>query len=151
MKIKILFSILCWALLIVFSGCDDDDEKQASIEGSWQGTKAEGEVLIFGVPSGFEEEDDSFNPLIEFKSGGTVTITQNGTPGEGTWVKTGDQLTTSLNFNTSFIDLSGNYTITTLTETKLILYFEKDGTYEDPDTGIEIDGTLKATLYFDKQ
>jgi hypothetical protein len=31
------------------------------------------------------------------------------------------------------------------------LYFEKDGTYEDPDTGIDIEGTLKATLYFDRK
>lgn len=150
MKVNILFSVLCSALLLGLAGCDDE-EKLASIEGSWQGTRAEGEVLVFGVPTGFEEEDVTFDPILEFKQGGTVTVTKDGTPSQGTWSQSGDKLTTSIDFNTSFVDLSGTYTIQTLTETKLILYYEKDGTYEDPDTGIEIDGTLKATLYFDKK
>ncbi len=150
MKVNILFSVLCSAFLLGISGCDEE-EKLASIEGSWQGTRAEGEVLVFGVPTGFEEEDVTFDPTLEFKQGGTVTVTTNGTPSSGTWSQSGDKLTTSIDFNTSFVDLSGDYTIETLTETKLILYYEKDGTYEDPDTGIEIDGTLKATLYFDKK
>ena len=148
MKEKFLSAVL---LLAVAVGCDDE-EKLASIEGSWQGTKAEGTVLIFGVPSGFEQEDDAFNPVLEFKQGGVVTLTtQGGTPSQGTWSQSGEKLTTSLTFDTDFIDLSGTYTIQTLTEKKLVLYYEKDGVYEDPDTGIEIDGTLKATLYFDKK
>jgi hypothetical protein len=147
MKVKFLFTIVLLASLM---GCDDD-EKLASIEGSWQGTKAEGEVLVFGVPSGFEEEDENFDPVLEFKSGGVVTLTQDGIPTTGTWSQDGEKLTTSLNFNTEFVDLTGAYTIQTLTETTLVLYYEKDGTYEDPDTGIDIEGTLKATLYFDKK
>ena len=147
MKVKFLFPVVLFGLL---AGCDDE-EKIASVEGSWQGTKAEGEVLAYGVPTGFEEEDDTFNPITEFKPGGVVTLTQNGVPAQGNWSQNGEKLTTSLDFNTEFVDLSGNYTIQTLTETKLALYFEKDGTYKDPDTGIEIKGTLKATLYFDKK
>ena len=146
MKVKFLFPVVFLAL---FAGCDDD-EKIASVEGSWQGTKAEGEVLVFGVPSGFEEEDDAFNPILEFKPGGVVTLTKDGVPTQGHWSQDGEKLTASLDFNTEFVDLSGDYTIQTLTDTKLVLYFEKDGTYEDPDTGIQIEGTLKATLYFDK-
>ena len=146
MKVKFLFPIVLFALL----ACDDE-EKMASLEGSWQGTKAEGEVLVFGVPSGFEEEDETFNPVLEFKPGGVATLTYDGVPSQGTWSQDGEKLTTSLNFNTEFVDLTGAFTIQTLTETKLVLYFEKDGTYEDPDTGIEIEGTLKATLYFDKK
>lgn len=150
MKVKILFSLLISALFLFGPlGCDDN-EKIASVEGSWEGTKAEGQVLLYGVPTGFEEEDDTFNPILEFKQGGTVTVTQNGTPSQGTWSQDGEQLTTSLNFNTNFVDISGTYTIQTLTETTLVLYYEKDGTYEDPDTGIEIEGTLKATLTFNK-
>jgi hypothetical protein len=146
MKVKFLFYVVFFALL----ACDDE-EKMAPIEGSWQGTKAEGEVLVFGVPSGFEEEDDTFNPLVEFKPGGAATMTYDGVTTQGTWSQDGEKLTTSLNFNTDFADLVGAYTIETLTETKLVLYFEKDGTYEDPDTGIDIEGTLKATLYFDRK
>ena len=147
MKVKFLVPVVFLALL---AGCDDD-EKIASVEGSWQGTKAEGEVLVFGVPSGFEEEDDAFNPILEFKPGGVVTLTKDGVPTQGHWSQDGEKLTASLDFNTEFVDLSGDYTIQTLTDTKLVLYFEKDGTYEDPDTGIQIEGTLKATLYFDKK
>jgi hypothetical protein len=150
MKVNIRLFFLCFVLAIAMSGCDDD-EKMASIEGTWQGTKAEGEVLVFGVPSGFEEEDNTFNPLLEFKQGGNVTLTQDGIPSQGTWSLAGDQLTTTLTFDTDFIELPGTYTVETLTATKLVLYFEKDGTYQDPDTGIEIDGTLKAMLYFDKK
>jgi hypothetical protein len=150
MKVNIPLRFLCFLLAIGISACDDD-EKLASIEGSWQGTKAEGEVLVFGVPSGFEEEDNTFNPILEFKQGGIVTLTQDGVPSQGTWSQAGDQLTTTLNLDTDFVDLPGTFTIETLTATKLVLYFEKDGTYRDPDTGIDIDGTLKATLYFDKK
>jgi hypothetical protein len=147
MKAKFLSIILIPVLTI---GCEEED-KLASIEGSWRGTKAEGEVVIYGVPSGFEEQDESFDPILEFKTDGTVKITDDGTPAEGTWSQTGNILTTAVTFNTEFIDLSGDYTIESLTDTKLVLYYEKDGTYSDPDTGIEIEGTLKATLYFDKK
>jgi hypothetical protein len=150
MKVRILFCAIFSAVLVFPFACDDED-KMASMEGQWMGTKAEGEVLVFGVPSGFEEEDQTFDPLLEFKQGGAVTLTRDGVPTSGTWSQDGEKLTTSLNFNTKFVDLSGTYTIQTLTDTKLVLYYEKDGTYEDPDTGIDIEGTLKATLSFDKQ
>jgi len=147
MNLKFLSAAVLFALVV---GCDDD-EKLSSIEGKWQGTKAEGKVLIYGVPTGFEETDDTFSPLLEFKQGGVVVLTQDGPPTQGTWSQDGEKLTTSLNLATDFVDLSGTYTIQTLTDTKLVLYFEKDGTYEDPDTQIDIDGTLKVTLSFDRK
>ena len=150
MKVRILCSLVFSALLVASFACDDE-EKIASVEGSWQGAKAEGEVLVFGVPSGFEEEDETFSPILEFKKGGVVTLTQGGVPTDGTWSQDGEKLTTSLHFDTNFIDLSGSYTIQTLTDSKLVLYYEKDGTYQDPDTGIQIEGTLKATLTFNKK
>jgi hypothetical protein len=150
MKVRILFCALFSSLLLTPFACDDE-EKMASVEGSWIGTKAEGEVLVFGVPSGFEEVDETFDPVIEFKQGGGVTLTKDEVPYAGTWSQDGEKLTTSLTISTDFVDLSGTYIIQTLTDTKLVLYLEKDGTYEDPDTGIDIEGTLKATLSFGKQ
>ncbi|WP_276365621.1 hypothetical protein [Chryseolinea sp. H1M3-3] len=151
MTVKILISVLFSALLVFGPfGCDED-EKTASIEGSWQGKKAEGKVLVFGVPSGFEEEDNNLKPLLEFEEGGVVTLTQGGVRSHGTWVQDGEKLTMSLTFNTNFVDLSGTYDIQTLTDSKLVLYLEKEGIYEDPDTGIAIEGMLKATVSFDKQ
>ena len=80
MNVKFLFPVILFGLL---AGCDDE-EKIASVEGTWQGTKAEGEVLVYGVPTGFEEEDDTFNPILEFKPGGVVTLTQDGVPAKVT-------------------------------------------------------------------
>jgi hypothetical protein len=150
MKVKILFFFLMTVWMIVGPlGCDEH-ESVATLEGTWQGTKAQGEVLVFGVPTGFEEEDNTFHPMLEFKEGGVVVLTQDGIPTQGNWAQNGETLVTSLNFETDFVDISGTYTIQTLTDTRLVLYYEKEGTFEDPDTGIEITGTLKATLSFDK-
>jgi len=149
MKVRILFCSLFSLTLLIPFACDE--EKLASVEGTWIGTKAEGEVLVFGVPSGFEEVDDKFSPVIEFKPGGIVTLTQNGFPNVGTWSQQGETLNTNVGFNTDFVQLSGMYTIQSLTENKLVLYYEKDGTYTDPDTGIRIEGTLKASLAFQKK
>ena len=131
-------------------GCDDD-EKMASLEGSWQGTRAQGEVLVFGVPSGFDEEDNTFDPVLEFKEKGVVTVTHDGTSSDGTWSQDGEVLTMSPDLNTSFVDISGTYTIQTLTATSLVLRYEREGVYNDPDTGIEIEGSLRASLYFTKK
>jgi hypothetical protein len=150
MKVRILFCALSSIFLLTPLACDDED-KMASVEGIWKGTRAEGEVLVFGVPSGFEEVDGAFDATLEFKQGGLATLTENGAPYTGTWSQYGENLETNLGFTTDFADMSGAYTIQTVTETKLVLYFEKDGTYKDPDTGIDIEGTLKATLSFEKQ
>ena len=150
MKVRILFCLLFSLCLLTPFACDDED-KIASVEGRWTGTKAEGEVLVFGVPSGFEEVDNKFNSVLEFRAGGIATLAQDGVSNSGMWSQEGEKLSTNLGFNTDFVDLSGMYTIQTLTETDLVLYFEKDGIYKDPDTGIEIEGTLKATLSFQKK
>jgi len=150
MKVRILFCALSSLFLLTPFACDDED-KIASVEGTWKGTKAEGEVLVFGVPSGFEEVDDAFNAILEFKQGGAAKLTQDGIPYTGTWSQYGEKLATTLGFTTDFVNLSGTYTIQTVTETNLVLYFQKDGTYKDPDTGIDIEGTLKAALFFEKQ
>lgn len=150
MKVRILFCALSSLFLLTPFACDDED-KIASVEGTWKGTKAEGEVLVFGVPSGFEEVDDTFNAILEFKQGGVATLTQDGSAHTGTWSQYGEKVATTLGFTTEFVDLSGTYTIQTVSEKKLVLYFEKDGTYKDPDTGINIEGTLKASLSFEKQ
>jgi hypothetical protein len=150
MKVRVLFSVILSALLIAPFACDDE-VKTASIEGEWKGTRAEGEVLVYGVPSGFEEVDDTFSPNLVFQPNGRVTLTNNGMSASGKWSQDGGTLTTPLNFKTNFVDVSGSYAIHTLTESRLALYYEKDGIYVDPDTGIQIEGTLKATLFFEKQ
>ena len=150
MKVKILFFFLVSLLIIVGPLACDDHESVATLEGIWHGSMAQGDVLLFGVPTGFEEEDKNFHPTLEFREKGVVILTQGGIKRHGNWAQNGEILVTSLNFETDFVDLSGTYTIQTLTVSQLVLYYEKEGTFEDPDTGIEITGTLKATLSFNR-
>lgn len=150
MNSKNIFSFLCIVCCSCLVACDDDDDF-APLVGEWQGTKAEAEILAFGVPLPINETDDNFDAQVEFKADGIVTLVDDGQSSTGTWEQNGDKLTLSITFNTDFIDISGTYTIRELSETKLRIFVEKDGTYTDPDSGIDIDGTVKATLYFERQ
>ena len=148
MNYRVLFSLVYFCVLL--TACDDEPEI-ISIVGKWQGTKAEAELLAFGVPIPVKETDDTFHAEAEFRDDGTVTVTQDAQTSSGMWHQDGDKLMLTITFNTDFIDLSGTYTIKELTSTKLVLFIEKDGTYTDPGSGLDIDGTVKATLYFDKK
>jgi len=44
--------------------------------------------------------------------------------------------------------MSGNYTIKEITNNRLKIYIEKDTIIKDPDTGMELQASIKATLYF---
>lgn len=148
MKSRINAWLLLGLLVTGFSACDDDEEEVSrTVEGRWQGTRMEFTLEAFGIPVR-NEDDDSFNAILEFKANGSVTIEDEGQSATGTWVQNGNTLTLSVNYTIENISLSGDYTIKELTDTKLAIYAERDETYEDPDTGLEVDGTLKATLYF---
>ncbi len=149
MKSKLNAWLLLGLLITGFSACDDDDDETLSrtVEGRWQGTRLELTLEAFGVPVR-NEDDDTFDAKLEFKANGSVTIEDEGQSATGTWVQNGNTLTLSVNYTIENISLSGDYTIEELTDTSLKLYAERDETYEDPDTGLEIDGKLKATLHF---
>lgn len=148
MKSKINAWLLLGLLVTGFNACDDDDEEVTrSVEGRWQGTRLELNLEAFEVPVR-NEDDDTFNAQMEFKANGSVTIEDEGQSATGTWVQNGNTLTLSVNYTIEDISISGDYTIEELTETNLRLYAKRDETYEDPDTGLEVDGTLKATLHF---
>jgi len=137
-------------LTVIILSCKDDDKSPApSITGKWQGTLLTADVAISGVPTD-TRNDSTFNAIVEFKTDGTVTITDDGQTSTGTWSQNGDKIDMSATFGTDRIDLSGTYTIKTLTDTKLVLYIDKDGSYTDPDTHITVQGNVKATLYFDR-
>jgi len=147
MKRKINAWLLLGLLVTGFSACDDDEEVSRTVEGRWQGTRLELTLEAFGVPVR-SEDDDTFNALLEFKANGSVTIEEEGQSATGTWVQNGNTLTLSINYTIENVSISGDYTIEELTDTNLRLYAKRDETYEDPDTGLEVDGTLKATLHF---
>ena len=137
--------------IVLFVSCKEDEEKPASIVGKWKGTLAEVQLKPFGLPTPVTREDDTFAAEIEFKSDGTVILLQNGQPIEGTYDVSGETLTTSLEFETDILDLTGNYTIEELTATNLVVFLEKeDETLTDPDSGFTVTGDLKATLHFER-
>jgi len=147
---RIITFFLSLSFIILLS-CKDDEKSYPSVTGKWQGTLLTAEITVFGVALPNKQTDDTFDALVEFKSDGTAVLTDNNQTSTGTWSQNNEKLTLSVTFGTEFIDLSGTYTIQEITDTKLVLYIEKDGSYTDPDTKTEIQGTVKATLNFDKK
>lgn len=135
----------------IFTACDDDDDNGfPSVQGKWIGDKTELVMLVEGFPTPITETDEFFAGRVEFKQGGTAVYSEDGDVINGTWSQNNNKLTLSIPDDSQEIDLSGIYTIQDISATKLKIFIEKDETFEDPDTGIEFDATLKATLYFDK-
>jgi hypothetical protein len=135
----------------VFTACDDDDDNGvSSVAGKWTGDKTELTILVEGVPTPINETDDSFAGKVEFKQDGTAVYTEDGEVITGTWSQNNDKLLLSIPDDSEEFDMSGTYTIKEHNGSKLKLYIEKEGSFEDPDTGIVFDATVKATLYFNK-
>lgn len=134
------------AVVVSLTGCnnDDDGDEQGTIIGKWKGTLVEAKISIY------EESDDTFDAEVEFKDDGTLAFSDDGQESTGTWEKNGNQLTINADLNIDYLDNTETLTVKKLTDTKLELYLEKNDTFEDPDSGIQITGTLKLTLYFDK-
>jgi hypothetical protein len=133
------------------TACDDDDDNHfTSVQGKWIGDKTELTIKIEGVPTPFNETDNSFAGEVEFTPGGTAVYEEDGEVITGTWVQNNDKLTLSIPDDTEEIDMSGTYTIKEINGSKLKLYIEKEATIEDPDTGLDVEASIKATLYFEK-
>lgn len=134
------------------TACDDDDDNGvASVKGEWRGTKTELTILVEGIPAPIEETDDSFEGEVEFKDNGTAVYTEDGDEIIGTWSQNNNKLLLSIPTELGEVDMSGTYTIQELNNSKLKLYTEKEGEFEDPDTGFIFEATIKATLYFNRK
>lgn len=130
---------------------DDDDVEPANVIGHWRGTQATIQVLLDGTALPYEETDDDFEPVIEFKSNGTFTLEQDGDTRNGNYSISGNSLTMAgLALKTSFIDLSGTYTVQEASQTALVLFIEKEDTGTNPDSGVNVTGKVRATLRFTK-
>ena len=151
MKSKCLF-IIGMVLWLAIPACKDRDEKPlATIIGKWHGDKAEFNIKPEGFPVGIPYTLDDFTSVLEFKTDGTLTLIQDGKSSTGTYQMEGKNLTININFIINDIDLSGTYTIKELTTSRLSGEITKAETVKDPNTGADVSGTIKATLYFDKE
>lgn len=136
---------------VIFTACDDDDDNGfGSVAGNWVGDKTELNIKVEGVPTPINDVDDSFAGEVDFQQDGTAVYSEDGEVIEGTWVQNNNKLTLTIPDDSEEIDMSGTYTIQELSNSKLKLYIEKEGSFEDPDTGLVFDATIKATLYFNK-
>lgn len=134
-----------------FTSCDnDDDNGLSSVTGKWKGDKTEAVVKVEGIPTPINETDDSFAGKVEFQQNGTAIYTEDGEVITGTWSQNNDKLILSIPDESEELDMSGTYTIKELNSSKLKIYIEKEASFEDPETGLIFDATIKATLYLDR-
>jgi hypothetical protein len=148
-RMTFLFALLFTASF--FTGCDDDDDNGiGTVAGNWVGDKTELTIKVEGVPTPFNETDDSFAGEVEFQQNGTAVYSEDGDEIVGTWSQTNNKLYLTIPDESEELDMSGTYTIQELTGSKLKIYIEKEGSFEDPDTGLVFDATIQATLYFNK-
>lgn len=141
---------ILFLLLLAFS-CKKEEEKDfASIQGKWQGTRAEVEFRPFGLPIPFSEEDESFGMLLEFKGEGTMIVHENQAT-TGTYEVIGDKLIIDVDLTVADRNLGGTYKLETLNASTLAFYREEENQkFADPDGGPSVRGDLKFTLHFRK-
>ncbi|HTF21936.1 MAG TPA: lipocalin family protein [Chryseolinea sp.] len=151
MRNRIIYSLAFVSALFTIAACNDDDEKPASLLGSWQGDKVEASVRVDGFPEPFVDNDENFAGQAEFKSNGTVIFKDDGDITEGTWAQNGNTLILSVDGLSEEDDISGSYTIKELNSSRLKIYIEKEAMFYDDESGIEFIGELKATLYFNRK
>jgi hypothetical protein len=116
--------------------------------GRWQGIQSNVQVISSGITI-YNETDNNFEGIVEFKNDGTVTLTRDGQISNGTYEVNDKELVTTLVFDASVPNLGGTFTIETLTPARLELYIEKDGTTNIPNVG-SVSGTVKGTVMFER-
>jgi hypothetical protein len=147
---RVAFSLAIFCGAAFFTACDDDDDNGiGSVAGFWTGDKTELNIKVEGIPTPINEVDDDFSGEVEFQADGTAVYSEDGDEIEGTWVQNNNKLILTIPTSDEF-DMSGTYTIQELNASRLKLFIEKETSFEDPDTGMVFDATVKATLYFDR-
>lgn len=144
-------ALLLPVLVLSITSCSDDSE-DAVLPGRWQGTEAVAEFQPEGSPvSVYEESIPDFNPVIEFRDDGTVTVEDDGTTTNGTWTYSdGNQkIVANVDLQNEFLGASETFTIDQLTANTLVLDYEKEGDFNIPDFG-EVSGKLTLTLNFNR-
>lgn len=150
MRNRMIYSLAFVSALFTITSCNDDDEKPASILGSWRGDKIEATAKIDGIPAPIDQNDEDFSGQAEFKSDGTVIFREDGDITEGTWAQNGNKLILSVD-ELGEDDMTGTYIIQELNNSRLKIYIEKETLIYDEDSGMEFLAEIKATLYFNRQ
>lgn len=150
-RIPALIMLSLVAVAIVSCKDDDDDDvvPGVSIVGEWKGDQSEIEARYAGITV-YDETDEIFDVLLEFKEDGTVSFTRNGTETTGTYELKGNKLTTTVDFQMEGVDLTNvTFTVVELTETELELYLDREQVINVPDFG-NVTARIIAELEFDR-
>jgi hypothetical protein len=147
-KYAFLFLTGCAAILTACS----DDEENAPINGTWQGTQFISEASVSGIPVQ-SETDDSFNTTIEINEDGSMIVTdiEDDFTSEGTWAYTDGKkkITVSGAFpDNEIFDPSETFTVKELTNAKLTLYLAKEVALTTDEGDFE--GLIEVTFKFER-
>lgn len=148
MKTKHFVYLLLSVIMMGTFACDDD-ENTTSVQGRWQATRAKADVVVLGGV-GYPIDETDFDAVVEFKENNVLTITDDGQTVTGSWSQSGETLTITVEFTVENINLSGKYTIKEINSTSLEIYTEREEMYTIPNSSSQVQGTVKATLFFNK-
>lgn len=138
-------------MILLLTRCQEENHVlTASIEGTWTGTLAQLQVKPFGLPIPIKEDVPSFATVIEFKEDGRLLVRENARASEGTYEQTGDKLKIETDYTIEDIELAGDYTIETLTETSLVIFLKRKDQNIDVEGAPAFDGHIKITLHFQR-
>lgn len=151
MKKRNQYIAALFLLLTIFSCKDEENDISGPLVGKWSGNKSDFKINPDGILPAFTLSEDNFPVQLEFKNDGTVILTDDKTSATGTYQLNGETLTININYTFEHIGLDGTYTIEELTKSNLVVSIEKEGSFEHPDTGQKLNGTVVATLFFDRQ
>ena len=163
-QLRLNYLILCLSSLGLMASCGGNDEEatdlQGDIVGTWRVTAAsftadgislrdyivqlyrnlgtpltDEELAELDESVSFDSEEFDESGVLEFRSDGTLSITEDGTTGEATWTLAGQTLTIDDG------DEQTQYTIKKLTDSEMQLSF-----IADEDGGLGLPGSEDAVL-----
>lgn len=149
---KILRTFGTIAFLVLLAACHKEEDA-AVITGTWHGKQS----VLMGFASGVpvpvvNETDNNFDTIVEFRDGGSLLVTDEGTTTTGTWAYTEDEqsVVVSGDLQNDFLESTETLEIQELTESALTLFLEKSGTFDVPNVG-QVTGRIELSLRFDRQ
>jgi hypothetical protein len=150
MQIRTLY-IPVFIMCLVLLSCKEDDPKiTVGIAGKWAGEKAEFKANPDGIVPAFTIPENQLPVVLDFKADGVLILTdKNNKNYTGTYQLNGDKLDINIDYKFEFIEFTGQYDISELTETKLTASTSRSGTFDVPNYG-QFNGSIKATLFFNK-
>jgi hypothetical protein len=150
MQLRILY-IPVFMMWLVLASCQEDEPKiTVGIVGKWAGEKVQIKVNPDGIIPAFNVPENELPVVLDFRNDGSLILTdKNSKTYNGTYQLNGDKLDIDIGYKFEYIDFTGQYDISELTETRLTASTTRSGTFDIPDYG-QFDGSITATLFFTK-